>query len=77
MLRRKPPGPMLPSAHAVDREFRVMAALHGLDPAVLDGTAAGAGAVTIGASAAPMADLGWRIAQPGGVNVIARSIRRR
>ena len=28
VLRRKPPGKLLPSAHAVDREFRVMAALH-------------------------------------------------
>ena len=27
VLRRKPPGPLLPSAHAVDREFRVMRAL--------------------------------------------------
>jgi aminoglycoside phosphotransferase (APT) family kinase protein len=27
VLRRKPPGPLLPSAHAVDREFRVMGAL--------------------------------------------------
>src|SRR5262245_57041173 len=27
VLRRKPPGPLLPSAHAVDREFRVMKAL--------------------------------------------------
>jgi aminoglycoside phosphotransferase (APT) family kinase protein len=27
VLRRKPPGPLLPSAHAVDREFRVMEAL--------------------------------------------------
>ena len=27
-LRRKPPGKLLPSAHAVDREFRVIAALH-------------------------------------------------
>ena len=27
VLRRKPPGPLLPSAHAVDREFRVMSAL--------------------------------------------------
>src|ERR1700736_1401227 len=26
-LRKKPPGPLLPSAHAVDREFRVMRAL--------------------------------------------------
>jgi len=27
VLRRKPPGRLLPSAHAVDREYRVMAAL--------------------------------------------------
>jgi aminoglycoside phosphotransferase (APT) family kinase protein len=29
VLRRKPPGRLLPSAHAVDREYRVMAALAG------------------------------------------------
>jgi len=29
VLRRKPPGKLLPSAHAVEREFRVIAALHG------------------------------------------------
>jgi aminoglycoside phosphotransferase (APT) family kinase protein len=28
VLRRKPPGKLLPSAHAVDREFRVIAALN-------------------------------------------------
>src|ERR1700760_1445314 len=27
VLRRKPPGKLLPSAHAVDREFRVISAL--------------------------------------------------
>jgi aminoglycoside phosphotransferase (APT) family kinase protein len=27
VLRKKPPGPLLPSAHAVDREFRVLRAL--------------------------------------------------
>ena len=27
-LRRKPPGKLLPSAHAVDREFKVISALH-------------------------------------------------
>ena len=27
VLRKKPPGPLLPSAHAVEREFRVMRAL--------------------------------------------------
>jgi aminoglycoside phosphotransferase (APT) family kinase protein len=29
VLRRKPPGQLLPSAHAVDREYRVITALHG------------------------------------------------
>jgi aminoglycoside phosphotransferase (APT) family kinase protein len=29
VLRRKPPGKLLPGAHAVDREFRVISALHG------------------------------------------------
>ncbi len=29
VLRRKPPGRLLPSAHAVDREYRIMTALHG------------------------------------------------
>ncbi len=31
VLRRKPPGKLLPSAHAVDREFRVFAALKDTD----------------------------------------------
>jgi aminoglycoside phosphotransferase (APT) family kinase protein len=29
VLRKKPPGPLLPSAHAVDREYRIMKALAG------------------------------------------------
>ena len=31
VLRKKPPGDLLPSAHAVDREFRVMSALEETD----------------------------------------------
>ncbi|MDP2323784.1 MAG: phosphotransferase [Gammaproteobacteria bacterium] len=31
VLRRKPPGKLLPSAHAVDREYRVITALLGTD----------------------------------------------
>jgi len=31
VLRRKPPGKLLPSAHAVDREFRIISALHSID----------------------------------------------
>jgi aminoglycoside phosphotransferase (APT) family kinase protein len=30
VLRRKPPGQLLPSAHAVDREYTVVRALHGI-----------------------------------------------
>jgi aminoglycoside phosphotransferase (APT) family kinase protein len=30
VLRRKPPGKLLPSAHAVDREYKVIRALHGV-----------------------------------------------
>jgi len=32
VLRRKPPGKLLPSAHAVEREFRVLAALKDIVP---------------------------------------------
>jgi len=31
VMRRKPPGNLLPSAHAVDREYRVLTALAGTD----------------------------------------------
>src|SRR5262249_18421556 len=31
VLRKQPPGKLLPSAHAVDREFRVLSALAGTD----------------------------------------------
>ena len=31
VLRKQPPGELLPSAHQVDREFRVMQALHNTD----------------------------------------------
>jgi len=31
VLRRKPPGKLLPSAHAIDREYRVISALHAQD----------------------------------------------
>ncbi|MDB5692738.1 MAG: aminoglycoside phosphotransferase, partial [Alphaproteobacteria bacterium] len=31
VLRRKPPGKLLPGAHAVEREYRVLAALAGQD----------------------------------------------
>ena len=39
VLRRKPPGVLLKSAHAVDREFRVQSALAGAPPGSLVNTA--------------------------------------
>jgi aminoglycoside phosphotransferase (APT) family kinase protein len=36
VLRRQPPGKLLKSAHAVDREYRVLAALHGTDVPVAE-----------------------------------------
>ena len=39
VLRRKPPGRLLPSAHAVDREFRVIVALADTDVPVAHGDA--------------------------------------
>lgn len=36
VLRKKPPGDLLPSAHAVDREFRIMLALKGGEVPVAD-----------------------------------------
>jgi aminoglycoside phosphotransferase (APT) family kinase protein len=39
VLRRKPPGRLLPSAHAVEREFRVIVALAGTDVPVALGLA--------------------------------------
>jgi aminoglycoside phosphotransferase (APT) family kinase protein len=37
VLRRKPPGKLLASAHAVDREFRLLKALHGSEVPVAEG----------------------------------------
>jgi aminoglycoside phosphotransferase (APT) family kinase protein len=39
VLRKKPPGKLLPSAHAVEREYRVMRALRGSDVPVPDALA--------------------------------------
>src|SRR5207237_4123554 len=36
VLRRKPPGKLLPSAHAVDREYRIITALRGTGVPVPD-----------------------------------------
>lgn len=39
VLRRKPPGKLLPSAHAVDREFKVISGLAGTDVPVAEARA--------------------------------------
>ena len=48
VMRRKPPGKLLPSAHAVDREYRVIAALYPLGFPVAMFTAIFAMARTVG-----------------------------
>jgi aminoglycoside phosphotransferase (APT) family kinase protein len=59
VLRRKPPGRLLPSAHAVDREFRVIVAL----ARALQGNASNATALDAGRRARPLAELAWRLVQ--------------
>ncbi|HVJ93854.1 MAG TPA: phosphotransferase family protein [Labilithrix sp.] len=39
VVRKKPPGKLLPSAHAVEREYRIMRALRGTDVPVPDAVA--------------------------------------
>src|ERR1700733_8635487 len=43
VMRKKPPGKLLPSAHAVEREYRVMKALAGTRGAVARGGGLSAG----------------------------------
>jgi aminoglycoside phosphotransferase (APT) family kinase protein len=50
VMRRKPPGTLLPSAHAVDREFRVIRALAGTDVPVAQAYALCEDADVIGTS---------------------------
>ena len=38
VLRRKPPGKLLPSAHAVDREYKVITALNSLSTSGIVGS---------------------------------------
>lgn len=48
VLRKKPPGTLLPSAHAVEREYRILRALHGAGVPVPQAVALDEGADVIG-----------------------------
>jgi aminoglycoside phosphotransferase (APT) family kinase protein len=48
VLRKKPSGPILPGAHAIEREFRILTALHGTDVPVPKPILLHAGADLIG-----------------------------
>jgi aminoglycoside phosphotransferase (APT) family kinase protein len=61
VLRRKPSGPLLPGAHAVDREFRVLTALHGHGVPVAKPLAPCADEAVIGAMFYVMAHVDGRI----------------
>ncbi len=69
VLRRKPPGVLLASAHAVDREYRVMAALAGTDVPVPRVHALCEDAAVIGSTFVVMEHLDGRVfadpAMPG------------
>jgi aminoglycoside phosphotransferase (APT) family kinase protein len=69
VLRRKPPGPLLASAHAVDREFRVMHALFAQGFPVPQPLAYGQNATLIGTEFYVMAHVEgrvfWNPAMPG------------
>jgi aminoglycoside phosphotransferase (APT) family kinase protein len=61
VLRRKPTGKLLPSAHAVDREFRVMRALAGTDVPVPETFALCLDDAVIGSAFYVMANVPGRI----------------
>jgi len=66
VLRRKPLGPLLGSAHAVDREYRLLAALHPTGSPVPDGTAASSEARSAAASLPQLAQSAWEAALAAG-----------
>jgi aminoglycoside phosphotransferase (APT) family kinase protein len=61
VLRRKPPGALLPSAHAIDREYRVISALRGGPVPVADAYALCEDESVIGASFYVMSHIEGRI----------------
>ena len=63
VMRRKPPGKLLPSAHAVDREYKVISALAATDVPVAKTYALCTDDSVIGTSSALIA--GHPTARPG------------
>lgn len=75
ILRKKPPGPLLPKAHAVDREFRVMQALGPTSVPVPDMLAFCDDENIIGAEFFVMEYVPGRIVAPPSMGPIARADR--
>lgn len=61
VLRKKPPGKLLPSAHAVDREYRIMRALAGTDVPVPEALALCEDDAVVGAAFFVMRHVNGRI----------------
>jgi len=65
VLRRQPPGKLLKSAHAVDREYRVLAALRDTDVPVAkratQGNASNASAREVGDMVEPLANMALEV----------------
>src|ERR1700745_3164269 len=61
VLRRKPPGKLLPSAHAVEREHRVISALHAQGFPVAEPLLYGADESIVGTAFFVMAFVGGRV----------------
>lgn len=76
VLRRKPFGPLLPSAHAVDREHRVIAALHANGFPVARPYALCTDEAVIGAAFYIMEMVEGRVLWDGALPGLAPSVRR-
>lgn len=76
VLRRKPPGKLLPSAHAVDREFRVISALNKIDFPVAKAYALCTDDDVIGTMFYVMANVEGRIIWNGQVPGVSKEERR-
>ena len=76
VLRKQPPGALLPSAHAVDREYRVLAALAGTDVPVPRPLLYGADPTVIGTPFYVMERLKGRIFRSPNLPELAPQARR-
>ncbi|MEM7190384.1 MAG: phosphotransferase family protein [Pseudomonadota bacterium] len=76
VMRKKPPGKLLPKAHQVDREYKVMAALAGTGVPVPEMVALCEDTDVVGVEFYVMAFVDGRIIKNPDLNLIARDDRR-